>query len=427
MTGHGRADIGEVVARKPAAASAHRRLRVAYLVTHPIQYQAPLLRLLSAEPDIDLTVFFQSDLSVNGYHDPGFGRTVRWDVPLLEGYRFEFLPSFSGRDRVDRLMPISYGIASRLWFGRFDALWVHGYARWFNWIAMAVAAVVGTRVLVRDEANAISAPRSSLKALIKGIVFRVLSRLCDVFLAIGTLNRRYYLANGVDPERIVVMPYCVDNTYFASLAGVAAVRREEFRTELGLSAARPIILYASKLMANKRAGDLLAAYKRLIAEHPERPKPYLLFVGDGPQKLELQASAREDADVKFMGFVNQSELPSLFDLCDVFVLPSEQEPWGLVVNEAMSVGRAVIVSDQVGCGPDLVRSGVNGYVFPVGEIKALTHALADVLESPERISSLGRASAEIIASWTFREDIAALRAGLAISDRRRRQKTGGLS
>ena len=91
-----------------------RRYRIAYLVTHPIQYQAPLLRLIAEQPDFDLTVFFQSDFSLHTHHDEGFGRAIAWDIPLLDGYRHEFLPAIGRRDMISAHRPFSYGFIRRL-------------------------------------------------------------------------------------------------------------------------------------------------------------------------------------------------------------------------------------------------------------------------------------------------------------------------
>src|SRR5215471_15179515 len=107
-----------------------KKYRIAYLLTHPIQYQAPLLKLIAAQSDIDLTVFFQSDMSLRAYADKGFGYSVKWDVPLVEGYSHEFLPGIGRHQVVTAQRPIHWGFASRLTRVRFDALWVHGYARW---------------------------------------------------------------------------------------------------------------------------------------------------------------------------------------------------------------------------------------------------------------------------------------------------------
>lgn len=391
------------------------KIRLAYLVTHPIQYQAPLLRRLAAEPGLDLTVFFCSDLSTKRYHDPGFGREIEWDVSLLEGYRYEFLPALGGRERLSFLRPFNYGLAKRLRQGRFEVLWVHGYNRWFHWLAMWTAKRLGLKVLLRDEPTLISARRNFVKRLLKRGFFWGLKRLVDGFLAIGSLNRKYYRHYGIPEEKIFLVPYAVDNAFFQAGAERAAAGREGLRRELGLAAGRPVILFASKLEPRKRPADLLAAYIKLIKSGAVAGPPYLLFVGDGAQRRPLEEVVRDlqlDA-VKFLGFKNQTELPAYYDLCDVFVLPSVLEPWGLVINEVMNAGRAVIVSDQVGCGPDLVITGESGYIFPAGDVAALAAALGKVLSDPAACRALGAGSRAIISHWGFAEDLAGLRQALA--------------
>ncbi len=114
-------------------------MRIAYLVSHPIQYQAPLLKRIAAEPGLDLKVFFCSDISTRSYLDAGFQREVQWDVPLLEGYDYEFLPALGATDQLSFARPWNYGFGERLDRGHFDALWVHGYFRLFNWRALLPA------------------------------------------------------------------------------------------------------------------------------------------------------------------------------------------------------------------------------------------------------------------------------------------------
>ena len=203
--------------------------------------------------------------------------------------------------------------------------------------------------------------------------FAGLKRLVDGFLAIGTLNREYYRHYGISDEKIFSVPYAVDNAFFQAGAERAAAGREQLRRELGLAPGRPVILFVSKIEPRKRPADLLAAYLKLTKTGAVAGPPYLLFVGDGDQRRPLEEVVRDKEleSVRFLGFKNQTELPAYYDLCDVFVLPSVHEPWGLVVNEVMNAGRAVIVSDQVGCGPDLVRNGENGYIFQAGDITGL--------------------------------------------------------
>lgn len=382
-------------------------IRLAYLVTHPIQYQAPLLRRIAREPDIDLTVFFCSDLSTRTFKDPGFGTALAWDVPLLEGYKYEFLPAIGGTDHLSFWRPFNYGLGRRLREGGFDALWIHGYHRWINWVGMAWAKALGIKVLLRDEVTEISRQRGWARRAIKRVVMATINAACDGYLAIGRLNAAYYESYGVKSSDTFLVPYAVDNDRFQAQVVAAEPEREQLRAALGLQAGRPVILYASKFMSRKRAADLLEAYIRLSPDGRQEPAPYLLFIGDGEERAKVESRAAQFPweSIRFLGFKNQSELPRFYNLCDVFVLPSSAEPWGLVINEVMNAGRAVIVTDEVGCGPDLVRSGENGYVFPTGDVASLHRALAEVTSNSAIRAAMGRRSLEIIQSWGFEQDV----------------------
>jgi len=391
-----------------------RKVRLAYLVSHPIQYQAPLLKELARQPDIDLTVLFCSDLSVREYRDEGFGRTVKWDVPLLDGYRHQFLPRLGGRRGLSFWNPLNFGIRRRLRAGQFDALWVHGWGYWSHLYAMVCARQCGIKVLLRGESGVHLGEASGWKRGLRRALMRFLRANTDAFLTIGSCNREFYLRHGVEPSRLFPMPYTVDNPFFRQLSQQASTQREALRAQLGLQPDRPVILYASKMISRKRPADLLDAYAALSTDGAREPEPYLLFIGDGElrEKLEARASRLGWRSVKFLGFKNQTELPRYFDLCDVFVLPSEREPWGLIVNEVMNAGRAVIVADEVGCARDLVRNGENGFVFKTGDVAALTAAIKRVIDTPRQAQAMGEASLGIIGHWGFGEDINGLRDAL---------------
>lgn len=396
-----------------------RRVRLSYLVSHPIQYQAPLLRRIAQEPDIELTVLFGSDHSVRGYKDEGFGVGVQWDVPLLEGYRHVFLPKLRDTDRVSPTSPLNGGILRQLrprgGQPSPDALWVHGYDSVNALHAMLVAKALGIPVLLRAESWLGDRPRSGLKRTLKHLFFADLRHLVSAVLPIGSLNAaywRHYLGRDM-PQ--FAMPYAVDNEYFSAKASDASRGRAEMQRELGIEPGRPVILFASKLQARKHCDHLIAAYARLSPNRGLDPEPYLVIVGDGEQRAELerQAAATGFSSIRFCGFRNQSELPRFFELASVFVLPSRDEPWGLVVNEAMNAARPVVVSTDCGCAPDLVEDGVNGAVFPTGNIEALASALRSVLADPYRTEAMGRAAAERIQRWSFEEDVTGLRRALA--------------
>lgn len=395
-----------------------RRVRLAYLVSHPIQYQAPLLRRLAQEPDIDLTVLFGSDFSARSYQDKGFGVAVSWDVPLLEGYRSVVLPALRDNGTVSATRPLSRSLlrALRGRDGRsaYDALWVHGYASLNALRGIGAAHALGMPVLLRAESWSGDRPRSRSKRAAKKLFFRYLARQLSATLPIGSRNAAYWReALGAEIPQFPV-PYAVDNAFFARRAAEAAAHAPAQRRDLHLEQGRPVILFASKLQKRKHADHLVRAFAALRAQLPV--PPYLLIVGDGEERQSLEQLGEElqlGPDLRFAGFRNQSELPGLFAMADVFVLPSRHEPWGLIVNEAMAAGCPVIASSDVGAAPDLIRDGVTGYVYPVGDIAALTAALVSVLAEPTRARSMGQAAAAHMQSWDFEADVRGLRAALA--------------
>jgi glycosyltransferase involved in cell wall biosynthesis len=390
---------------------ASRRVRLAYLVSHPIQYQAPLLRRIAQEPDIDLTVLFGSGFSVRGYTDAGFGVGVKWDIPLLEGYNHQFLPNLRDTGNAHFSSPISRGIVSRLRGPAFDALWVHGYATVNAIHGILAAKALGIPVLLRAESWLRDRERHPAKLALKHAAFQVLEQMVDAVLPIGTLNAEYWRHYFGDTIPQFLMPYAVDNAWFAQRARDAQPTRAALQAELNLSPNRPVILFASKLQTRKHCDHLIAAFAQIAASEPH---PYLVIVGDGEERaaLENQAASTNLDSIRFCGFRNQSELPRFFDLATVFVLPSRHEPWGLIVNEVMNAARPAIVSSDVGCAPDLIADGVNGCVYPVGDIDALAAALRRTL-APGVAEAMGQRAFNRIQSWSFEQDILGLRRALA--------------
>ncbi len=404
---------------RPSSHAANRRVRLAYLVSHPIQYQAPMLRRIAQEPDIDLMVLFGSDFSVRGYRDQGFGVGVKWDIPLLDGYRHVFLPKLRDGEDVSFASPLNRGIVNRL-MGRDGnpacaALWVHGYSTVNAMHGMLAAKALGIPVLLRAESWLGDRGRSGVKLGLKRAFFAGLKTLVDGVLPIGTLNAEYWRHYFGEDVPQFPMPYAVDNDYFAERGRKAQAGRVVLRAELGLGPERPVILFAGKLQPRKHCDHMIQAYAQLLQTPGNEVNAALVIVGDGEQraKLERQAAATGLDGIRFCGFRNQSELPGFFDLATVFVLPSRHEPWGLIVNEVMNTARPAIVSDHVGCAPDLIEDGVNGCVYPAGNVGALADALRRVLETPGAAERMGQRALERIQTWGFEEDVRGLRQALA--------------
>jgi glycosyltransferase involved in cell wall biosynthesis len=414
--------LNNLPANEPLPSGSRKKIRLAYFVSHPIQYQAPLLRRIAQEPDIDLTVFFAADFSIRSYEDKGFGVDISWDAPLVSGYRHEFLPPLWKRSR--QLKPLIHGLVSRLRAGPdqpgFDLLWVHGYSTVNALYGILAAKSLGIPVLLRAESwldyhDGRSTLRAKVKATAKRLFFRSLRPMVDGVLPIGTLNAAYWTHFFGEAMPQFLMPYAVDNAYFQRRRQDARLHRSALQAALNLDPSRPVILFAAKLIKRKCCSDLLQAYIQLCSEAASQPNPYLLIVGDGEERsaLERQAAASGLNGIRFLGFRNQSELPGLFDLATVFVLPSRNEPWGLVANEVMNAGCPVILSDEVGCHPDLLTDGLGGRVFPVGDVDALCKLLRQITSEADTAKAMGAEARMRIERWSFDQDVDGMRKAIA--------------
>jgi glycosyltransferase involved in cell wall biosynthesis len=353
-------------------------------------------------------------MSAASYFDEGFGVRVHWDVPLLDGYRYEFLPCVGAADRISFFRPVVRGIRRRLRAGRFDAVCVMGYGNFGYLRAITAAKSLGIKVLLYGDSNLEGWTRALATLALKRLALPPMFKLCDGFLATATPNREYYLHYGADARKIFFFPWAVDNDFFCKAATAAHADREKFRAELGLQSGRPIILYASKLQRHKRPGDLLEAYTRLAPTGGGEPYPYLLFVGDGEERplLERRANELEWTSIRFLGFRNQTELPKFFDLCDVMVLVSKREGVATIVAEVMNAAKPVIVTRAAGLAHDLVADGVNGYFVPIGDIDALADRLRIITRDPALAAAMGARSLERIAGWSYAENLRGLLAAL---------------
>ena len=391
---------------------AGRPFRLAVLNSHPIQYFAPLYRYLSKDPALDITVLYLSDASLRGGQDPGFGQSVTWDVDLLDGYSSRFL----GKAAKTRTPAGFFSLtAPEIWSeirnGGYDAVLVHGHQYAANFLAIAAAKLSGTRVWVKGETH-LGLERAGGRRLLRRPVMAAFHGLVDRAMAIGSANAEYYRAMGVPEQKIYVAPYSVDNARFIADSSLSAADRRIWRAHFDIPGDGPAILYAAKFTRRKRPDDLLQAALRIRGSGA--PPFTVVMCGSGEMDAELRAFCLSNGldNVVFTGFVNQANLPKLYGACDVFVLPSGNEPWGLAVNEAMCASLPIVVSREVGCVPDLVTEGVNGFTPDAGDIDALTSALRQLVENAELREAQGKASRERISSWSYRECLEAFHGAL---------------
>jgi glycosyltransferase involved in cell wall biosynthesis len=382
--------------------------KLAILVSHPIQYQTPLFKKISHAKEIELAVYFCWEGGARKpYFDWQFGQQVRWDIPLLEGYNYKFLRNFSPAPSSDFWGQINPGIIIELIRGRYDAILIYGWNSLTNWLAFATAFLTKTPIILHAE-NPLNQElqKSSFKLKTKKIIFTRFFRRIAAFLYIGEENKKFYKYYGMPAEKLFFAPYAVNNDYFIAEYKNLINKKIDLRKELGLPPDKVVILFSGKLISKKRPMDLLRAFERARSD-----KKYLIFLGDGALRKELESYAKKNniRDIFFAGFCGQRELPKFYAASDIFVLPSGfGETWGLVVNEAMCFKLPIIASDIVGCSSDLVKTGENGFVFEVGNIDSLTGHLEQLLKDGEMRKSFGDKSFEIIKNYSHKEDLKAL-------------------
>jgi glycosyltransferase involved in cell wall biosynthesis len=402
-----------------AVGVAEPRVRVAHLVSHPIQYFAPLYRELAQRPELDLTVFFYSDLTLSEFYDPDFDGPVRWDTDLTDGYRWKVCPSAIGKPLSGGfLRRPNWDIAREVASKGYDVVWVHGYGHPTTWLAAAAARVRGSAVLIREEATLLRR-RPWFKRVLKEVALRTFfSQAGGLF--IGEQNRRYLARYGIPEHRLFRAQYCVDNVFFQQRAIELAAARKELRRNFGLAEDAPVVLFCGKLTENKQPLLLIEAF----AQVRKRSKCSLLLVGDGPLRgaAEELIARRDVADARITGFLNQSELPRAYAAADMFVLPSLNETWGLVVNEAMNFGLPIVVTDGVGCADDLVRPGWNGFVLPAGNAMKLEDALLALVTDRTMRADFGARSRSLIDEYSIAKCADGIVAAcLAVAGRRIRE------
>lgn len=285
------------------------------------------------------------------------------------------------------------------------------------WPASSIAVLMAARnanarVVMMNESHAHTVKARGIWAQLK----RRLVRQFDAALVGGTPHREYFASMGMIPDRIVVGYDAVDNDFFAARS--ATVRREEnrerFRSKHGLPAR--YFLNVGRMVWKKNLETLIDAYKQ-VKDRVGEDCPRLVLVGSGKLERSLcerclrhdlsiwQAGAdanqarKGDADVFFYGFRQVEELPEFYALAECFVLPSREEEWGLVVNEAMACGLPVLLSRVAGCARDLARDGENGFLFDPFDVAVLSARLETMARQPELSARMGRVSEQIIAEW----------------------------
>ncbi len=378
------------------------RYRILAIGSHPVQYMAPLLRRMAQHPQLELKVAYCTLRGAKPTHDPEFNVTVQWDVPLLEGYDWVEVPNRgSGSESFFGLH--NPGLWKLIREGHFDAVLSYtGYPHSSFWISYAASKLSHAAFLFGTDATTLlPMVGPQWKKHIKRVAWPFLYRLASQVIVPSSGTRDLMLSLGIREERITLTPYSVDNDWW--LARSQEIDREAVRAAWGIAPETAVILFCAKLQPWKRPQDLLEAFAQSVLE-----RAVLIFAGEGPLRSNMvtKAQALGIADrVRFLGFVNQTQLPALYTGADLLVLPSSYEAFGVVVNEAYLCACPVVASDQVGATRDLIAPVNPALIYPCGDVGALANILRDLLADRQRLRDLGNAARQRMATWSPQETI----------------------
>lgn len=372
-------------------------LRVAAFVSHPIQHFAPWHREVAKRKQIDLKVFFSCDWGSSEYLDPEFQAKVQWDVPLLEGYTYEFLPIAKRPANLSFWEVDNPTVTGALDSFNPDVIQVFGYAYRTNWRVARWAKRAGKPLLIYSDSNARSS--SPLwKRLPKQVIVRDFYNKVDGALYVGDNNREYHRQYGIPEERLFAGVCPIDSDRLLKQSSALERNGPSVRRTLGIPENAFVVLFCGKYSVRKRPLDLLVAANKAA----KKGLPiWCLFVGEGSERAALEEyCARESFDqAALTGFVNQSMIPEYYRASDVLAVTSWDDPHPLVVSEASAFGLPAIVSDRVGCiGPnDTARAGLNAIVYPCGDTEKLSDAIERLFSERgtlERMSAAAKSIAE---------------------------------
>jgi glycosyltransferase involved in cell wall biosynthesis len=241
-------------------------------------------------------------------------------------------------------------------------------------------------VFVRGDSH-LHFDRSRRLRVTKLLAYRRLIPRFDACLATGVWSREYFQHYKARPERIFFVPHVIDSGWLQSETQRMAARRSELRQAWNVGDENVVFLFVGKFTETKRPLDFV----RAVSEAAKAEKTVTgLMVGDGSLRPFCERFVQSHrAPISFTGFLNQSQIARAYASGDVLVLPSVGETWGMVVNEAMACGLPALVSDRVGCGPDLVTSGHTGLIFPHGNVSALSASMVRMARDRVQLNLMG--------------------------------------
>ena len=373
--------------------------RLAIISSHPIQYNAPMFALLAKSEIIEIKVFYTWSQSKESLFDKDFGKQIQWDIPLLEGYEYEFIENISPDPGPHHFKGIVCpGLINAIKNWKAEALLVYGwnYKAHYDVMRQFKGKIP---VYFRGDSTLLD-ETGGAKQLVRRLFLKWIYRSADYAFFVGENSRQYFLKHGFKNDHLFYAPHAIENSRFSDNDGVYKAEAKQWRTELGFADDDILVLFVGKFEPKKNPLILIHAAKQIKYD-----KLHFVFVGNGNLEDEMKKESEGMKNIHFLPFQNQSRMPVVYYLSNILALPSQGpgETWGLVVNEAMACERAILVSTKSGCSIDLVENDKNGYIFESGNLDQVVSYLEKMTTSRETLQKMGAYSKEKIQKWSFAE------------------------
>lgn len=358
-----------------------RRPSIAIIASHPIQHYVPVYQRLAQIKEIQVKVFFVAENGAFEYFDSQFNQHVKWDVPLTEGYEHAFLSPKRILDDYSFFNVDDPTLLTQALKFDPDFVWINGYGQRINWRALSLKAN-GAKIIYTSDSN-LEDSRTAWKRWVKQIAVRYFFSRCDYFLSYGPKNSQYLENYGVREERIDRVTFPVDMPRWKEQRGrVTRDQIAKLRAEFKLPDTHRILLFVGKLIPHKRPQDIIALVDTLRDEDVSA-----IVVGSGEMEETLFKQVKQlglASRVLFVGFLNQSKLAPYFSLADLFIFPSEKEPYGAIASEVLPFGLPVVASDNIGSVGSSMIDGENALLYSCGDIEGMAKQVLSLLGDEHR-------------------------------------------
>ncbi|MBN8681325.1 MAG: glycosyltransferase family 4 protein [Chitinophagales bacterium] len=383
--------------------------QIIFLNTHPIQYFAPLYKKVTSEiKDKNVKVWYCSKHGLEGEIDKQFGVSVKWDLPILEGYQYKFLKNSSWKPSIYNGFwgLFNWEILKLLRKEPKSLIIIHGWNFASSLLSIIGGKLLGHKIAIRGEAPiTLERLRSKKSRILKGAFLRFLSIFVDHFFYIGQNNYEYYISYGISKKKLIFTPYAVDNERFQKEYQKLNLEKMQLRQELKLDPEVIYTLYSGKYIEKKHPMDLLLAIT-LLQEQGIRIGAVLM--GEGALRPQLEAYIREKnlSNIHLTGFINQNHISKYYTASDLFVMCSDEgETWGLSTNEAMNFALPIILYNAVGCCPNLVNDNINGFSVDKHDITQLANAIKQICINHDLRQAQGKNSLKTINNYSYNQII----------------------